>query len=168
MGQRVVGERSSAITNDLDDLGVLVSAAYGLDTSWMSAARCRSWDGEPDDDEPYPLGIPTPWQFDYEQVVVTRIGKKEVVLEGKEMIKVALMHCYGCPAQYVCARYGVEARCRAGTYGMRISDLRWLQSQPDALELIAIADDLDIPMQRYVAEMRKIRAAEESAQADAA
>lgn len=160
MGQRVVGERSSAITDNIEDLGVLVSAAHGLDTSWMSAGRCTSWDGEPEDSEPYPLHLPTPWQFDFEQVVMAKIGDETVELRGAEMIKVALSHCFGCPAQYACAEYGLRARVRAGTYAMKISDMRWMQGQEDALEMVAIADDLDVPLQRYVAEMRSIRAAE--------
>lgn len=159
--EKDLGGRRIAISDDIGDLGVLVSAAHGLDTSWMPDGRCKGWDGRDEDDAPWPLSAPTPWQFDHEQRVTVRIGRvgaeREVEVTGEKMIALALMLCFSCPVQWACAEYGVKARVRAGTYGMRISDMRWLQDQKErALELVAIADDLDVPVQRFVPEMRQL------------
>jgi hypothetical protein len=117
---------------DIDDLGVLITAAFGLDTSWMQDGSCYDWGSK----RP---GQTTPWQ--------AAPGRRYNGLSGNELVKYALMICRNCPAQYDCATFAVEAKMIAGTWSMPITPLRWLQGIDDALDLIEMARELQAPMQ---------------------
>jgi hypothetical protein len=122
---------------DIDDLGVLVTAAYGLDTSWMDRGVCRGWGtARP--------GKPTPWQV--------APGRRYDGISGAELVKYALLNCFNCNAQYDCAEYAVRAVMIAGTWSMPITQLRWLQGQRErAFDLIAIARERGVAMQEVAA-----------------
>ena len=149
---RVQLTRQRLCEGSIDDLGVLLTAAFGLNASWHSEARCKDWNG-PDE------LIPTPWQFDPGQKV--KIGPKQW-LRGSEMIDLALMSCYACPVQSDCATWAVKARARAGTFAMKIIDLKFLESLDEdvALALIEEAAAAGVPLQRAIPAYRM--AAEES------
>lgn len=133
-------------SSTFESLGVLLTAAYDCDTEWQSEARCSP--------ERYErtAGIPSPWQFNPEQEVeVDRGDGTLVVLKGTEMIELGLMSCFACPAQYDCARYAMCAKMRAGTWGMKIGDLVWLQrKKTPAKTLIDYAEAEAIPLQRAI------------------
>jgi hypothetical protein len=84
-------------------------------------------------------GHPTPWQV--------APGKKYDGISGAELVKYALIICSGCDAQYDCANYAVNALMIAGTWSMPITQLRWMQKQPDAHDLIEMAREIEAPMQ---------------------
>lgn len=119
------------------DLGDLITAAIGLDRSWVSHAACLAWTH---DDKP------TPWQVDKSQVIDG--------VRGSEMIKMALMVCATCQAQYDCARYAVQGQMRAGTWAMGITNLSWLQNTVDPLTLIEIAEAAAQPLHTFVTALR--------------
>lgn len=122
----------------IEDLGVLLTAAYGLDTEWMERGTCYGWGSN----RP---GTTTPWQ--------ATSGKRYGEFSGGELVKYALIVCSGCPAQYDCTSYAIKGMMVAGTWGVSISQLRWLQGQDDGLDLVEIARELDAPVQSVVADV---------------
>lgn len=136
----------TAGSSTFESLGVLITAAYDCDTEWQEEARCSAERYE------FTPGVPSPWQFDPDQRVdVDRGDGKMMTLKGEEMIELALMSCFACPAQYDCARYAICAKVRAGTYAMKISDLIWLRGKKIPAEaLIDYAEAEKIPLQRAI------------------
>ena len=120
----------------IEDLGVLITAAYGLDTNWMQGGSCYNWGSKRE-------GHPTPWQV--------APGRKYNGISGSELVRYALMICNSCPAQYDCATYAVKAQMIAGTWSLPITQLRWLQSRVDSQDLIEMAREGEIPMQKVAA-----------------
>jgi hypothetical protein len=120
----------------IEDLGILITAAYGLDTNWMEQGSCFNWGSN----RP---GHPTPWQV--------APGKKYNGISGSELQKYALMICNSCDAQYDCADYAVDAKMIAGSWAMPITQLRWLQGRSDAHDLIDMARGSDVPVQEVAA-----------------
>lgn len=122
-------------------MGVLITAAFGLSREWAERAACRTWRSDAD--------VPSPWQFDPDQVVyLEREDGTKATLFGREMRQLALLSCRGCPVQYECATYAVDAKMVAGTWAMKIADLRWLQRQGDrAADIIAAAQLEGRPVQ---------------------
>ena len=121
----------------IEDLGVLITAAYGLDTEWMLKGSCHNWGSK----RP---GHPTPWQV--------APGRSYHGLSGSELVKYALIVCSGCPAQYACAEYAVKATMIAGTWSMPVTQLRWLQARDDGLDMIEQARKDGVPVQVMTAE----------------
>jgi hypothetical protein len=117
----------------IEDLGVLLTAAYGLDTSWMREGSCYGWGSNRPDH-------PTPWQV--------APGRKYRGLSGGELVKYALIVCSGCPAQYDCVTFAIKGMMIAGTWAVPVTHLRWLQKQDDAFDLIQMAKDANVPMQQ--------------------
>ena len=126
-----------ATDGTIDDLGVLVTAAFGLDRTWMEQGSCYGWGSQ----RP---GQATPWQ--------AALGSRVKGISGAELVNYALLICGSCPAQYDCASFAVEGMMIAGTWGMRITTLRWMQTQDDALDLIDMARDAQIPVQQIAAQ----------------
>lgn len=127
-------------------LGELIHAADGLDRSWVESSPCRLWAGSL---------RPTPWQVHKDQRFVEHRDGKKVVMRGDEMIKMALMICATCPVQYDCAAYAVEGLMQAGTWSMGIANLRWLQGQEGALDLVAEARELAVAVDEFVTALRR-------------
>ncbi len=128
-------------------MGVLITAAFGLDRSWANEGYCRSWASTE--------AVPSPWQFDPKQVVVIeRSDGTKAKLFGHDMVRLALLDCRQCPAQYRCAEYAVRAQMVAGTWAMRIADLRWLRKQPEAIKLVEAWEEAGVPVQVAVREAR--------------
>lgn len=141
--------RITSCDGDLDDLGVLITRAFGVSRHWVAASICGTWRSDE--------MIPSPWQFDRDQrVTIQRDDGTTAVLQGTEMIKLALLECFRCPAQYDCARYALEAVCIAGTWSMKLVDLKWLQKQPEqvAADIIRTAERQGVPMQVHVRRAR--------------
>lgn len=134
---------------DIEELGVLITAAYDQDRTWVSRGKCRGWNA---DDEL----TPTPWQFDPKQRVTIHDGRRDVVLRGQEMVELALMSCHSCPVQYACATYAVRARMLAGTWAMKIIDLTWLAKQEDFEFIIEMAEAEGVPLQHWIPQLRAI------------
>lgn len=137
--------RITSCDGDLDDLGVLITRAYGVDRDWWSDAACRSWSAT--------ARVPSPWQFDPKQTVIVSLSDgSQSVLRGGEMIKLALMICETCPAQYQCARYAIDAGMLAGTWAMKIVDLKkLLELEPkEAVAVVDAAEQEGMPVQVYV------------------
>jgi hypothetical protein len=129
----------------IDELGVLITAAYGLDTSWMQKGSCFGWGSQRPEQ-------PTPWQV--------APGRTYNGLSGNELVRYALLLCASCDAQYDCATYAVQATMIAGTWSMPITQLRWLQSQDDALDLIDLARDNEMPVQVVASQVLAARKAD--------
>ena len=108
------------------ELGDLITAAIGLDRSWVRNALCLEWTID---------RKPTPWQVDKTQTIDG--------VRGAEMIKMALMACSACPSQYACARYAVVGQMRAGTWAMGIANLTWLQKKCDTDVALALLDEAE-------------------------
>lgn len=145
--------RITSCDGDIDDLGVLITRAYGLDRSWAADGRCSTWRS---DDL-----IPSPWQFDPKQVV--RLERPDGTIDelrGAEMQKMALMTCHACPAQYDCAAYALEAGMLAGTWAMKAVDLAWLRKldRPAALRIIGRARRTKVAVQVIVRRERGVDA----------
>lgn len=116
----------------------------------MKHGSCAGWGN--DDDR-----MPSPWQFDPTQTVeVQRSDGTVAKVKGREMVKLALIHCAGCPVQYTCATYAVEAGMLAGTWAMKIVDLDWLRDRDDWQEIIAAARKAGTPMQVHVRSVRGV------------
>lgn len=131
--------------------GLLVGYAFGLNTEWHAKARCKDW-RRANPLGPNGEGKRSPW------VISTTII--DVLVDGvsaRELVELALFHCQACPVQYACARYAVEGEMRASTWAMPIQNLIWLQKQPDALEIIDIAEDAGEPVQVIVRDFRSAR-----------
>lgn len=123
-----------------EEYGVLIGAAFGLDKSWAPRGRCRQWDYE-DGDATF---RPSPWHVASSSVV--EVAGEPV--SGRELVKVALIICAGCPVQWDCARYAVRGMMQAGTWAMRITFLRDLQKdQPAALALLDAAEASGVSVQ---------------------
>lgn len=104
-------------TDDDKSLGRAVLAVRGLDQSWMPKGSCRN----------YPAGRQpdgsTLWHADMtDKRYPTRAER-----DHNALATVALMICRNCPVQYECADFAVRSEACAGTYGVRLSNLRWLQ-----------------------------------------
>lgn len=123
-----------------EDFGVLITAAFGLDRSWTSGAACQGYMAGRRTDEH------NPWYADW--------WKMYDGIRGREFVKAALIICHDCPAQYGCARYAVEGRMIAGTWGMTLVDLKWLQAQDDWAEIIDMAEAAEVAMQEVVVALR--------------
>lgn len=102
----------------------------------MSKGTCYKWGS----DRP---GRATPWQV--------APGRRYNGISGSELVKYALILCSNCPAQYDCATFAVKATMIAGTWSVPITQLRWLQNQPDALDMIEQAREDDVPVQAMTA-----------------
>lgn len=140
--------RITSCDGDLDDLGGLITRAYGIDRNWMERGACRGWRN--DDDT-----MPSPWQFDPSQTVLVQRSDGTVAkLKGREMQKLALIHCASCPVQYDCAEYAIEAGMLAGTWAMKIVDLDWLRNQDEWRELLMDAFVANVPVQVHVRSIR--------------
>jgi hypothetical protein len=120
------------------DLGDLITAAIGLDRTWVRRAACLAWTDD---------AKPTPWQVDKSQVIDG--------VRGSEMIKMALMVCFSCTAQYECANFAVEGMMRAGTWAMGITNLGWLQEQDDWQDIVAVAKEFNEPLHPYITDLRR-------------
>lgn len=128
--------RPTSTDGDIESLGTLITAAFELDRSWYDKGACSGWHRK--------MSGPTPWQQD---PTATRDGYAD------EMIAVALIICQTCPVQYQCAKYAVEGRMLAGTWGMHPSDLVWLGRPANAKQaapLLRAAEAAGIPAQRAV------------------
>lgn len=111
--------KTCRITDDLSTLGVLITAAHGLDTDWMDDAVCRD----------YPSGRTkegkTPW-------MASEQGDYAPGVKGKDMCEAARIVCFGCPVQWQCAEYAARGEMTAGTWGgLTGEDLRWFRKLPD-------------------------------------
>ena len=137
--------RPTGTDGDLDNLGALITAAFGLDTAWMDTGKCRDYR----EVHQVPFDWPTPWQVEDAQKVDG--------VRGRELINAALMVCHSCPAQYDCASFGVDGRMKAGTWGMRIGELHWLQHQADSEQIILNAKRRGVPIQIHVDVTRRRR-----------
>lgn len=113
------------------------------DASWWDGAACRGWLK----DNP---GRPTPWNVASNDAPVDDIP-------AHKLVDYALLVCSSCPAQYACARHAVNVGERAGTWAMRIRELRWLQGQEDSEEIIGLAERLGNPVRVHVQRLRKER-----------
>jgi hypothetical protein len=131
--------RGKSTDGDIDALGVLITAVYGLDHSWFEDGSCFEW---PE--------TPSPWQYDPGQ-------PHHLFIRSDEMVAFALIHCQACPVQYRCAAYAVEGRMIAGTWGMAEDDLRWLQRQGDWRDVLAMGQAAKEPVQRVVVTVRAAR-----------
>lgn len=144
--------RHGSITNDIDDYGRLITAAYGLDRSWHDDAACREY------------AIGRDWSSERNPWHVAITDKFADGVDPRELVKVAKMICYGCPSQYGCARYAVAGEVAAGTWaGLGVGDLQWLikqeKEEPGVIELhICQALEAEMPMQDYVPEIRALMA----------
>lgn len=118
--------RANTADGDVDELGVLLAAALGLDRGWTKRAACRGW--RYDDDPDGAMMRPSPWHLAPGDVDPANRERT-----AYEMVKVALMICHGCPVQWDCARYAIEGQMRAGTWAMPISVLRSM-SRPANIE----------------------------------
>jgi hypothetical protein len=119
------------------DLGELITAAFDLDRSWTARALCLAWV----DDKP------TPWQVNKSQTVDG--------VSGQQMIKMALMVCSACPAQYDCCRFAVRGLMQAGTWAVGITNLGWLQEREDALEIIDDAEECGATLDPLITSLRR-------------
>lgn len=137
--------RPNTADGGIDDLGVLLAAALHLDTDWKAYGKCRQWRYEDDPD-----GVifrPSPWHGATKSIIV---GDTKV--SPREMVKVALSFCHGCPVQWDCARFAVAGLSQAGVWSMSIKKLKALQRNPErAMALIHDAQDTETPMQVAVA-----------------
>lgn len=123
----------------IEDLGVLLTAALDLDTGWMPRGACYGYGCRNPEST-------TPWQ-----AAPTRTYDG---MSGSELVKWALIVCRGCPAQYDCAAYAVEGWMIAGTWSMPLTHLAWLRKQPDWEDIIADARQRKVPIQDAVALLR--------------
>ena len=128
----------NAADGDIDDLGVLITTAFGLDRAWAKKGVCYKY-------QRAEVG-PTPWQMD------PGTGADRI-------IEMALIACSGCRAQFDCATYAVQARVQAGTWAMPIDVLRWLHKEPDRFELIESARTLGDPIARTLTAVMEAREA---------
>lgn len=101
---------------------ILVTAAHDLDTSWKSDALCRrvtapaarrdsGW---------------TIWMADYNDPLPADPDE----MRPREQVEWALLFCQACPVQYECVHYAIDSLAKAGTYGVRLAALKWLQGYP--------------------------------------
>jgi len=137
--------RPKTTDGDIDSLGALLVACFGLDREWMESGKCRDYNLI----HHIPHFKPTPWQVED----VQRIDG----MRGRELISAALIVCHSCPSQYSCADYALRGRMKAGTWAMRIGELEWLQHQQDGERIIAKAERLGVPVQIHVDSTRKAR-----------
>lgn len=128
---------------NIDDLGVLITASFGLDKTWMERGTCYNWGSQ----RP---GQPTPWQVSP--------GQNINGISGSEMVKYARMICFSCPAQYDCLAFAIEGKMLAGTWGVGAKVLHWLQSQDDALDLVEMARAAGEPVQTIASAVMARRA----------
>lgn len=133
----------NAADGDIDDLGVLITAAFGVERAWASKGVCFKY-------QRAEYG-PTPWQYDPGP-------------GANHIIEMALIACAGCRAQYDCARYAMEIRAQAGTWAMPVNVLWWAQKQADRLEMVAAAEAEGVPVARVLgAAYDEAKAAEKAA-----
>lgn len=138
--------RPRSASGSIDDLGNLITAAFGLDRDWSEKASCH-----PKRYVKASTTIPSPWQFDpHQKVTFTNADGVKTTIRGRQMIAAALLVCHSCPVQYECATYAVEGKVLAGTWGLGVFDLDWLRKQPNWREIIAEARRLRQPLQKAI------------------
>lgn len=100
--------------------GKLVTAAWGLDYKWADFGLCRDYPAARDT---------TGWTWWMADTCdnTKPIPQRDKLRAG--MAAMALMICRNCPVQYDCANYGVKSMASAGVYGVRTSNLQWLQKR---------------------------------------
>jgi len=76
------------------------------------------------------------------------------------MARYAQMICFSCPAQYDCLAFAIEGKMIAGTWAVGVKTLRWLQTQPDALDLVEMARSNGFPVQEIASEIMAERSAD--------
>lgn len=120
----------------------LREASYGLDRSWWERSACHGWIRRDN--------VPTPWN----------VATTDDPLGGvpcHKLVDLALLICAGCKAQYDCARYAVQGRELACTWGLRIKLLLWLQRQDDALDILDRAEASGETVQVFVRRAKRDR-----------
>ncbi len=140
----------------VEEFGVLIAAAIGLDTTWMDRGNCRNWDYG-DGDETH---RPTPWHVSSTSVV-TVAGSP---VRGSELTKMALIYCYRCPAQWDCARHAIRGMMQAGTWAMRITHLRGLQAAMTTDEAVTLIDAAEVAGEPVQVAVRNSRAVDAGAE----
>lgn len=137
--------RVCTIGDDPNSLGVLITACYGLDTSWMDDAECKKYRAGQRQDER------NPWH-------VSINDDDELGVTGsRDLVKLARFICRGCKAQYGCSRYAAMGEMRGTTWGgLQIVDLKWLTDCTDETieTLCAKAEKMGIAIQDYIREIR--------------
>lgn len=131
--------RGKSTDGDIDALGVLITASYGLDRSWAERGRCFGWRQQP-----------SPWHY-------IPGPKNRHMIRDSEMVAFALLHCQSCPVQYECAAFACAGRMRACTFAMAESDLLWLTSQSDWRDILDMGAASGEPVQRVVVTVRAAR-----------
>lgn len=122
--------------------GSLREATYALDRSWWNRAACHGWIRR--------SWVPTPWN----------VASSDEPVNGvpcHKLVDLALIICSACPAQYDCARYATAGLVNAGTWGMRVKLLQWLQKQPDGLDIIDQAEAEKAVVQVFVRNAKRER-----------
>lgn len=127
--------RPKTTDGDIDALGALITACFGLDLEWMDEGKCRDYKAT----HRIPYNKPTPWQVEDAQ--------RYDGMRGRELINAALLVCFSCKAQYDCAEFARQGRMKAGTWAMRIGDLEWLQHQHDGEQILKRAKRSKQPVQ---------------------
>lgn len=122
--------------------GRLVTAAWGLDVSWMQLGLCTDYPAAKEE---------TGWTW---WMADTCDNSKPIPKRDKlraEKGAMALLVCRNCPVQYDCASYATKSLMAAGIWGVRTSNLQWLQKQ--AIDPIAGQGSGD-PVEVYVTARR--------------
>ncbi len=113
----------NSLDSDLEDLPQYMISAFGVSRDWMRQGKC--W-------KPTKRDPRNPWTMSAADAIV--IG--DTTYYGPELIELALMSCVSCPVQWACTRFALETWPNWGTWGLGISDLRWLHKHPGLADAI--------------------------------
>lgn len=109
---------------------VYFTKGQNQDRVWKQEGLCRGAASDPTN------AFYQAWYAEERKVHVMPDGTR---IRGAEMVAVALNTCGMCPAQWDCASWALRVDEDYGTWGMKIGDLKWLKTQPDALDIIEAA-----------------------------
>lgn len=137
-------------------LGRLITAAHGLDDSFMAEGRCAL----PEHRDPITGDRISPFADKITRKTIWQVDFNDSPVKGqaspRELIQVALMICHSCPVQYECAHYAVEAEIQAGTWSARLSNVKWMQrSRAKSHEYIDEAERAGVSVEKYITPIRE-------------
>ncbi len=112
-----------------------VTAAFGLDRSWMLEGRCHPNACVSDLDGLAAIVRRDLWSMDRGDKLM--VGGREVL--GRELANLAELECRRCPVQWECVSYAIEGQLAFGTWALRQARRKVLAAMPDWAARVAAA-----------------------------
>jgi hypothetical protein len=125
----------------IDELPLYIRRAFGVSREWMARSLCRDRRSGV---------VAKAWTI--EETESLDIGGS--VHAGRKLVQMALEVCARCPVQWECTEYAIETDACAGTWGVRLSDVRFLSRRPLWKSELRAARREGVPVQTLASLLR--------------